>query len=158
MSVGAGPTNLPGLTDLKLVGRGGFSRVYLAYQETFARHVAVKILELELDPADDRTRRRFVRECQAMGRLASHPNIVSVHDAAISSEGLPYIVMEYCSQGSLASRISQSGPLQEHEALDLGLKMAQALSAAHAFKILHRDVKPANILFTNYGQPALADL
>ena len=146
---------LPGLTDLVLVGHGGFSRVYKAHQAQFARDVAVKVLDMDL--VDERTRRKFIRECQATGRLGTHPNIVSVYEAAVTPETNPYIVMEFCAQGSLAAKLAKSGPLAPASILDIGSRISGALKAAHEIGILHRDVKPANILVTGYGHPALAD-
>ena len=146
---------LPGFTDLTVIGRGGFSRVYRAHQEQFARDVAIKVLDI--DTLDERGQRRFIRECQATGRLASHPFIVSVFDAGVAPTSNPYIVMEFCSGGSLASRLLSQGPLPVTDVIDIGRKMCDALAAAHALSIMHRDVKPANILVTNYGEPALAD-
>jgi serine/threonine protein kinase len=146
---------LPGLTDLTLIGRGGFSRVYRAQQSQFARSVAVKVLDMDL--VDERAQRRFVRECQATGRLGSHPSIVSVYEAAVTPEANPYIVMEFCPGGSLAAVVAETGPMGPAVIVDIGARMCDALNAAHRAGIVHRDVKPANILMTSYGHPSLAD-
>jgi tRNA A-37 threonylcarbamoyl transferase component Bud32 len=146
---------VPGLADLTLIGRGGFSSVYRARQVQFERTVAVKVLDMDL--LDERAQRRFVRECKATGQLSAHPNIVTMYDAGVTPAGKPYIVMEYCPHGSLAVRVRDHGPMSAAEVVTVGAKVADALAAAHDAGIIHRDVKPANILITQYGEPALAD-
>src|SRR5258705_13643951 len=98
-----------------------------------------------------------MREQRAMGRLTGHPNIVGVLQVGETDSGYPYLVMQYHRQGSLEARLRQLGPLPLDEVVRLGVKMAGALDTAHRRGILHRDVKPANILFTDYGEPALGD-
>lgn len=151
-----GPTlTVPGFVDLKLIARGVFSTVYRAHQAAMRRTVALKVLDTNL--VDQRDLRRFTRECQAVGRLTGHPHVVTVFDADLTPDGMPYIVMEYCDRGSLAARLKIAGPLSLAEALATGAKLAGALQAAHAAEIVHRDVKPQNILVNRHGQPALAD-
>ncbi|PZG19517.1 hypothetical protein C1I95_11500, partial [Micromonospora craterilacus] len=145
---------IEGLSALTLIGRGGFSTVYGARQERLARNVAVKVLHVDI--SDPRARDQFRDECAAAGRLATHPNIITVHDSGVTADGEPYLVMEFCEQGSLADRTS-GGPLDAARALPILVKLSGALATAHRAGILHRDVKPENILFTNYGEPALAD-
>jgi serine/threonine-protein kinase PknK len=147
--------SVPGFVDLELVGKGGFSKVYRARQEAMQRTVALKVLDTDL--VDDRDRRRFARECQAAGRLTGHPHVVTVFDADVTRDGRPYIVMEYCEQGSFATRLRRSGPVPLPEALATGVKLCGALAAAHAAGILHCDVKPQNVLMNRFGRPALAD-
>ncbi|HZN78415.1 MAG TPA: protein kinase [Mycobacterium sp.] len=142
-----------GFDDADEIGRGGFGIVYRCTQIALDRTVAVKVLTAELDE----NRERFLREQRAMGRLTGHPNIVSVLQVGETQSGYPYLVMQYHRHGSLEARIGQLGPLPLDEVLRLGVKMAGALGTAHRLEILHRDVKPANILLTNYGEPALGD-
>ncbi len=142
-----------GFSDAHEVGRGGCGVVYRCSQVQFQRVVAVKLLTEEF--ADSRA--RFVREQQAMGRLTGHPNIVAVFEVGQTPSGHPFLVMPYYQCGSIHQRIHQLGLLPEQEVLQLGVKMAGALESAHGLGILHRDVKPANILVTDYGQPALGD-
>ncbi|MFC9790078.1 protein kinase [Rhodococcus sp. NPDC127528] len=143
-----------GFGEAEEIGRGGFGVVYRCTQPALERTVAVKVLTAELD---DQNRERFLREQRAMGRLTGHPNIAGVLQVGATDSGRPYLVMPYYPQGSLDSRIRRHGPLTAPEVLRLGVKMAGALAAAHRAGILHRDVKPANILITDYGEPVLAD-
>jgi Protein kinase domain len=114
----------------------------------------VKVLHGRLDDAD--TLRRFQRECQAIGVVAGHPNIVGVHDAGGTPSGHPYIVMPYLRRGSLAQHLRR-GPMPWQQAVQIGIKIAGALHSAHRAGVLHRDIKPENILVSDYGEPMLAD-
>ncbi|WP_368680713.1 protein kinase (plasmid) [Rhodococcus opacus] len=143
-----------GFEDAHQVGRGGFGVVYRCLQPTLDRTVAVKVLTTELD---EENRARFFREQRAMGRLTGHPNIVEVLQVGATESGHPYLVMPYHPQGSLEARIKRHGALPLDEVLRLGVKMAGSLETAHHLDILHRDVKPGNILFTEYGEPVLTD-
>ncbi|MGV9823848.1 protein kinase domain-containing protein [Nocardia xishanensis] len=142
-----------GLEDAEEIGRGGFGVVYRCTQRGLDRAVAVKVLTGELEE----NRERFFREQRAMGRLTGHPNIVGVLEVGETATDRPYLVMPYHPQGSLEAQIRRDGPLSVQEVLRLGVKMAGALEAAHRAEVLHRDVKPANILLTDYGEPALTD-
>ncbi|MEV5750767.1 serine/threonine-protein kinase [Actinoallomurus sp. NPDC052308] len=147
--------DVAGYRDLAPVGHGGFGVVYRAWQVTMGRHVALKVLSV---PAvDDRIQRRVLRECRLTGLLAGHPNVVTVYDAGTTRSGRPYIAMEYFERGSLKQRLDAAGPLPVEEVLRIGVKIAGALAAAHESGVLHRDVKPQNILISRYGEPALAD-
>ncbi|MDI9954232.1 protein kinase [Rhodococcus sp. IEGM 1305] len=143
-----------GLEDAQEIGRGGFGVVYRCVQTELDRTVAVKVLTADMEAEN---RARFFREQQAMGRLTGHPNIVPVLQAGATATGRPYIVMPYHPQDSLQVRIRDHGPLPLGDALRLGVKLAGAVETAHRLGILHRDVKPANILLTDYGEPALTD-
>ena len=142
-----------GFSYAEEVGRGGFGIVYRCTQIALDRTVAVKVLTAKLDDK----RERFVREQRAMGRLTGHPNIVGVLQVGETQSGYPYLVMQYHKQGSLEARIRRLGPLPLADVVRLGVKMAGALDTAHQRGILHRDVKPANILLTDYDEPALGD-
>ena len=143
-----------GFDDVREIGHGGFGVVYRCTQTDLDRTVAVKVLTVELD---EENRTRFFREQRAMGRLTGHPNIVNILQVGATGSGRPYLVMPYHPQDSLDARIRRRGPLPLGEALRLGVKMAGALESAHRLGIVHRDVKPANILLTDYGEPQLAD-
>lgn len=144
-----------GLDDPQVVGRGGFGVVYRCRQQALHRDVAVKVLtsaELAPENAD-----RFVREQQAMGALSGHPNIVHILQVGTTRGGRPYLVMPYHAPGSLETRIRTAGYLPLEEALRITIKLAGALETAHRAGILHRDIKPGNVLLTDYGEPQLTD-
>ncbi|MFD4444806.1 protein kinase [Nocardia sp. NPDC058519] len=143
-----------GFEDAEEIGRGGFGVVYRCAQPDLDRVVAVKVLTAELDPDG---LQRFVREQQAMGRLSGHPHIVAVFQAGTTHGGHPYLVMPYHARGSLEQQIHTLGPLDWSAILRLGVKMAGALETAHRAGILHRDVKPSNILLSDYNEPELTD-
>ncbi|MEE2058128.1 protein kinase domain-containing protein [Rhodococcus artemisiae] len=143
-----------GLTDAHEIGRGGFGVVYRCLQPALDRTVAVKVLTHDLD---EENRSRFLREQRAMGRLTGHPNIVNVLEVGVTATGHPFIVMPYHQLGSLDSLIRRSGPYPVEQVLRLGVKMAGAVASAHRLGVLHRDVKPGNILLSSYGEPALTD-
>ena len=140
---GAAPAvSLPGYSDFRLVAHGGEGTVYRARQDGLGRDVAVKVL----DVTDPDTVSRFHRELEITVRLGrQHPHIVTVLDTGVIS-GRPCIVMEYYDLGSLHDRLLQRGPLPVHEVVAAGIAVADALSFAHGQGILHRDVKPQNIL------------
>jgi serine/threonine protein kinase len=144
-----------GFDDAEEIGRGGFGIVYRCRQNALDRTVAVKVLTSGIDVEENRE--RFLREQRAMGRLTGHPNIVSVLQVGQTESGYPYLVMPFHGRGSLDVHLRRHGPLPLDEALRLAVKMAGALETAHRVGILHRDVKPGNILYTDYGEPALSD-
>jgi ATP/maltotriose-dependent transcriptional regulator MalT len=143
-----------GFDDVEEIGRGGFGVVYRCAQPLLDRTIAVKVLTADLD-ADNLE--RFLREQRAMGRLSGHPNIVAIFEVGTTSTGRPFLVMPYHAKDSLEAVIRRHGPLDWTEAITIGVKLAGALDAAHHAGTLHRDVKPANILLTDYGEPQLTD-
>jgi tRNA A-37 threonylcarbamoyl transferase component Bud32 len=144
-----------GYENLVPIDQGGSAVVYRALDTRFDRSVALKILRSER--LDERQLRHFNAECLATGRVSSHPNIVTVYDAGTTRGHRPWLAMEYCSGGSLARELARTGPLQVADVISIGVRLCSALSAAHEAGILHRDVKPQNVLLTSYGEPALAD-
>ncbi|MCX2932023.1 protein kinase [Mycobacterium sp. CVI_P3] len=148
-----GQLGAAGFDDIDEIGRGGFGIVFRCTEVALGRIVAVKVLTADLQE----DRERFLREQRAMAKLTGHPNIVGVLEVGETAGDHPYLVMQYHAQGSLEDRIKRLGLLPLDEALRVGVKMAGALESAHRLGILHRDVKPANILLTAYGQPALSD-
>jgi serine/threonine protein kinase len=145
---------LPGYQLLGPIATGGFSTVYRAYQQAYDRVVAVKILTVDL--TDTRSRERFTRECATTGRLTGHPNIVTVLEAGFTSTHQPFLAMPLLKR-SLADQLAAEGPLDVPDVLRIGVKISGALETAHRHRILHRDLKPGNVLVSEYGEPALAD-
>ncbi|MEU7633481.1 protein kinase [Nocardia sp. NPDC049220] len=143
-----------GLSGAEEIGRGGFGVVYRCIQTVLDRVVAVKVLSSEID---QESRERFLREEQAMGRLSGHPNIVDILQVDVTATGLPLIVMPYFNRGSLDQLIRDQGPLTWSDSVRAGVKLAGAIESAHRAGILHRDVKPANVLISGYGEPELTD-
>lgn len=133
------------------LGAGGMGTVYRAHDEVLGRTVAIKTLHAG---NDDGLRERFLREARAVGAV-HHPHILSVFDAGTDGEA-PYLVMELASGGSLRDRI-KLGAMPVDAVRPVGIQIARALAAAHAMNILHRDVKPANILCSQDGVWKLAD-
>ncbi|MFL5925115.1 MAG: protein kinase domain-containing protein [Gaiellaceae bacterium] len=133
------------------LGRGGMATVYLAHDVELDRPVAVKLLAEAL-AGDAAFRRRFLREARLAARL-SHPNVVAVYDAGEAEDGRPFIVMEYVDGTTLEDR----GPLPPREAVELVTQACHGLAHAHAAGLVHRDVKPHNLLLRRDGTLKVAD-
>jgi serine/threonine protein kinase len=146
---------IPGYRATEEIGRGGFAVVYRATRPALRQTVAVKLL-LSAD-RDPQSLDRFEREQIALGTLAHHPHIVTIHDGGLTADGTPFLAMEYVRDGSLADELRRSGPLPVERVLDFGVKLAGAVETAHRAGVLHRDIKPENVLLSGYGQPLLAD-
>ena len=135
------------------LGRGGMGVVYRGLQVTLERTVAIKMLPAHL--ADSDTRARFRREALTLARVA-HPNIVSIYDVE-EQDGHSFIVMEHVGGGSLGDVIGEGTPLTPARAVEIMSPILSALQAAHLAGVVHRDIKPDNILFTATGRPKLTD-
>ena len=147
------PPTLPGFSYVHVLGSGGFADVFLYEQNMPRRQVAVKVLLSEV--VNDQVRQMFRAEANLMAQLSSHPSILTVYQASVSSDGRPYLVMEYCST-NIGGRYRVE-PLPVAEVLRIGIKIASAVETAHRAGVLHRDIKPSNILQTAYGNPVLSD-
>ncbi|WP_449064953.1 serine/threonine-protein kinase [Planomonospora algeriensis] len=151
----AGAVAVPGYEVSGVLGQGGFGIVYRARQLAVDREVALKVDNRVL--VSERDRRRFMREVTSAGALSGHPHVAHVYDAGVLPDGRPYMVLELCPGGSLLDRLRAEGRLAPAEVADIGVRIADALSAAHAAGVLHRDIKPANILINRYGNVVLSD-
>ena len=137
------------------IGAGGMSTVYRAFDLTLERPVAVKLMHRELAASDSDQLERFRREARAVARL-SHPHIVGVIDAG-EDEGRPYIVLEYIEGETLKDRIRRMGRLPIDEGIAYAIEIARALGCAHARHIVHRDIKPQNVLIDAEGSAKVTD-
>ncbi|WP_165922589.1 serine/threonine-protein kinase [Pseudonocardia endophytica] len=146
--------DLPGLSDLSLLGRGGLADVYLARQQHLERWVAAKVFRVTL--ADDQAAERFRAECRAIGRLDQYPHVLTVYDAGVLADGRPYLISERC-DGSLHDLVGMRGPLPVDRVAALGSTIGRALRFAHSAGMLHGDVTPQNLLLRTSGAPVLAD-
>jgi serine/threonine-protein kinase len=134
------------------IGRGGSSVVHLASDERYGRYVAIKMLRN--DRASTAARARFECETKTMASLR-HPNILPIFDSG-ELHGLPFYVTPFIADGTLAERITEMGRLPWPEALRIAVQVGDALSAVHADRVVHLDVKPANVLL-EHGRAVLAD-
>src|SRR5919112_3844389 len=137
------------------LGGGGMAEVYLAHDEVLDRDVALKILRGQYAD-DEEFVERFRREAQSAAGL-SHPNIVSIYDRGRSEDGAYYIAMEYVPRGTLKDRISRDGALEPGTAAGVALQISDALQMAHENGVIHRDIKPQNILVTKTGDVKVTD-
>jgi serine/threonine-protein kinase len=143
-------------TNPRPIGAGGMGDIYRATDQELDRDVAVKVLAARY-AQDEPSRRRFKREALAAARLSGHPNIVTIFDVAEQHDGRPMIVMAYLAGGSLEERARGSRPCPPVQVLDWLEEAAVALDAAHTAGIVHRDVKPGNLLLDDRGHVHVAD-
>ena len=137
------------------LGSGGMGEVFLARDRVLGRDVALKVLRTQY-AGDSEFAERFKREARSAASL-SHPNIVQVYDRGETDDGASYIAMEYVPGGTLKEKIVGEGPLGRREAAALGAQVAEALGAAHERGMVHRDIKPQNVLLTDRGDAKVAD-
>ena len=134
---------IPQLSDVALLGSGGYSDVFVAHHEGLGRRVAVKVVPRMDDPDRLAT---FERECAAMGRLSDHPNVVVPLSAGATVHGHRYLVLELYPDGSCADMVRTAGPLEPAELREWTRQVGDALRVAHERGVVHNDVKPENIL------------
>ncbi len=142
-------------TLVETLGGGGMAEVYLAHDDVLDREVALKILRNQY-ANDEEFVERFRREAQSAAKL-SHPNIVSIYDRGRSEDGAYYIAMEHVQRGTLKDRIKRDGALDPGVATGVALQIADALQAAHENGVIHRDIKPQNVLVTRTGDVKVTD-
>ena len=149
---------IPGFRLDRMIGEGGFGQVWLAYRATDEARVAIKVLHFELVRSVDALT-RFQRELDAIQRL-HHPNVVRALDHGTSSDGRPYLVLEYVDGPSLREVIHQRGALPPVEMLEIFEPLCHALGVAHAAGLVHRDVKASNVILSRDARgprPVLLD-
>ena len=139
---------------LEKIGEGGMAQVYRGWDSLLRRTVAVKVLKEQMT-GDSAFVQRFRREAQAAAGL-SHPNIVNIYDVG-EEQNIHFIVMEYLDGKNLKEYIREKGRLSAEEATSIACRIAEALVEAHAAGVIHRDIKPQNIVFLNNGQVKVAD-
>ena len=139
---------------IRSIGEGGMANVYLAYDTILDRNVAVKILRGDLAD-DEKFVRKFQREAISASSL-SHPNIVEVYDVG-EDDGKYFIVMEYVDGRTLKSLIKKRGALTLPEVIDIMLQLTSAIAHAHDSYIIHRDIKPQNVLILDDGMVKITD-
>lgn len=140
----------------RVIGAGGMAKVHLATDSFLGRTVAVKVLDdVAARSADPASRDRFLKEARSAAGFAHH-NAVSIYDAG-EDDGVLFIVMEYVDGDTLASRLATSARLSMRESVSIASQILDALAAMHSEGILHRDVKPANVLLTSAGKVKLTD-
>ena len=139
---------------IKSIGEGGMANVYLAYDTILDRNVAVKVLRGDLS-SDEKFVRRFQREAISASSL-SHPNIVEMYDVG-EDDGNYYIVMEFIDGKTLKSLIKKRGSLTVCEVVDIMLQLTSAISCAHDSYIIHRDIKPQNVMILDDGRVKITD-
>src|SRR5260221_1697659 len=137
------------------LGHGAMSTVDLALDTQLDREIALKRLAENLS-RDDELRARFQREARLAAKLA-HPNVVRIYDVGMDDEGRPFIAMEYVDGETLAELVARRGPLPPREGAELGIQACRALAAAHEAGLVHRDVKPQNLLLRSDGVLKLGD-
>ncbi|MCS6835359.1 MAG: protein kinase [Anaerolineae bacterium] len=140
--------------DAHLLGQGGMGSVYRGLDTLTETPVAIKVLKADR-LSDDSMVQRFVREGQALRQL-NHPNIVKMLDA-IEQDGVNYLIMEYVAGGSLRHLMDKTPRVETRKVVQIGLDIADALTRAHRLNILHRDIKPDNVLLAEDGTPRLTD-
>ena len=150
------PSSLGGYELIELIGRGASGAVFQARHTRLDRVVAIKILSSRYVRGDDQAVARFAQEMRAVGRL-DHPHIVKATDAG-EDAGRHYLVMEYIDGVDVSRLLRFTGPLRVADACEIVRQAAQALQFAHDSKLVHRDVKPSNLLFTSDGEIKLLDL
>ena len=141
----------PDFEVVRPLGEGAVARVFLAREKSLDRSVAVKVMR-ESIALDETARKRFLREARLSAKI-NHPNVVSVHRVGeLEGDGLPYLIMEYIDGRTYEDALAATGPLSEDEVRDVLVEVSDALEAAHKLGIIHRDIRPGNIMRTRDGE------
>lgn len=150
----AADLGLDGLTEIAVVGSGGSSTVYRARQDELDRTVAVKVVHAAWSLE---TRERFDHERRVTGRLSGHVGVVPIFETGMTARGEPYLLMPFYPRGSLFRLMRDRGPLPWREATFLVEALTRAVADCHDEGIVHRDIKPGNVMLTRHLQPRIAD-
>ncbi len=145
---------IPGYQIDKMIGKGGMATVYRATQTSLSRPAVLKVLNISGETDHSNLIDRFLAEGRIVASL-NHPNIITIYDIGVTDDNALYISMEYIEGGDLKARMGI--PMSPEEALDILIKIGKGLKTAHERGVIHRDVKPANILFRDDGTPLLTD-
>ena len=146
---------LPGYSIKETLGKGGMGTVYRAIHTELNRTVALKIFSPHKKDRD-----LFVERLKREGKLMAqlkHPNVLSIHDAAVMEDGTPYLVLEYVKGEDLQQKLHNEFTLNQRTAVRIAIKVCEALSAVHQLGIIHRDIKPANVLLGSNGSVKVTD-
>ena len=146
---------IPGYEIEKILGQGGMGAVYKARHRELGRVVAIKVFSSTSEDAG-----MFVERLKKEGRMMAqleHPNVLGIHDAAVTAEGVPYLILEYIDGMDLFVRMQNAETLSEKEAIRVATSVSKGLQAVHGLGIVHRDIKPANILLGNDGSIKVSD-
>ena len=136
------------------LGAGGMGEVFLAEDTRLERKAAIKFLPAEM-AADPERRQRFFKEAKAASAL-NHPHVCVVYDVGETEDGLPFIAMEFV-EGKTLDTLVKQGPLEVRQVVEIAVQVADALDAAHASRIVHRDIKPGNISLNERGKVKVLD-
>lgn len=150
----AAELGIDGLSEVAVVGSGSSSTVYRARQQALHRTVAVKVIHASWSIE---TRERFDHEREVMGRLSGHSAIVPILETGITKRGEPYLMMPFYERGSLFRLMKDRGSLPWREATFIVESLARTVAEIHDEGVVHRDLKPGNVLLTNHLQPRLVD-
>ncbi len=153
---GSGGQRFPGFENVSRIGSGGSSTVYRAIDVRHQRSVAIKVLELDVSSGSRRS--AFQREIEAIGRVGSHPYVVTILGSGFTADDRPYLVLPLFARGTFGQLIDEHGPLTWAAAVDIGIKLCSAVETVHRAGVIHRDIKPDNVFVgVTSEHPLLAD-